>query len=93
MQIAPSSLDRQMQLMNGYHAEQSKANQLLAILCFDGLESKSRLVAVFELYVSFLIWNDHLMLQVPSGASTELCDHNVAVTEEVNVEVGVGTGL
>ena len=33
------------------------------------------------------------MLQVPSGAPTELCDYDVAVAEEVDVEVGVRTGL
>ena len=33
------------------------------------------------------------MLQIPSGAPTELRDHDVAVTQEVDVEVGVGTGL
>ena len=33
------------------------------------------------------------MLKIPSGAPTELCDHDVAVAEEVDVEVDVRTGL
>ena len=62
-------------------------------LCFHNLEGKPGLVALFELHVHFLTRDDHLVLQVPSGASTEFRDDGVAVAEEVDVEVGVVTGL
>ena len=65
----------------------------LQTLCSDNLECKSGLVALFELHVHFFIADYHLVLQVPPSAPAELRDDGVAVAEEVNVEVGVITGL
>ena len=62
-------------------------------LCINNLESKSRLVALFQLHVSFLIRGDHIMLQIPTRTSTEFCNHDIAVAEEVNVKVSVRTRL
>ncbi len=62
-------------------------------LCINHLESKSRLVALFQLHVSFLIRKDHLMLQIPTSTSTEFCNYDIAVAEEVNVKIGVRTRL
>lgn len=59
----------------------------------NNLEGKPRFVTLVQLHVDLFIWGDHLMLQIPSDTPTELCDHDVAVAEEVDVEVGVGTGL
>ena len=59
----------------------------------DNLERKSRFIALGQLYVDIFIGGNHLVLQIPSGAPTEFCDHDVAVAEEVDVEVGVGTWL
>ena len=58
-------------------------------LCFHNFERKPRVVTLFQLHVNFLILDYHLMLQVPPSASTELSDDGIAVTEEVDVEVGV----
>ena len=45
------------------------------------------------MHVDFLVWDNHFVVQVPSRAATELCDDGVAVAEEVDVEVDVGTWL
>lgn len=62
-------------------------------LCLHNLETKSRLVTLFQLHVGFLILGDHVMLQVPSSTPTELCDHNITVAKEVDVEGGMRTWL
>lgn len=62
-------------------------------LCLNNLETKSRLVTLFQLHVSFLILGDHVMLQIPSSTPTELCDHDITVAKEVNVKGGVRTWL
>lgn len=62
-------------------------------LCFNNLKGKARVVALFKLHVDFLIMDDHLMLQVPPSAPTELREDGIAIAEEVDVEVGMGTGL
>ena len=62
-------------------------------LCFDNFKGKPRLVALFQLHVDFLIMDYHLVLQVPPCAPTELGDDGVAIAEEVDVEVGMGTRL
>ena len=73
----------------GYHCRLQKVSTLY----FDNLERKARVVALFQLHVNLLPGDDHLVLQVPPGASTELGDDGVAIAEEVDVEVGVGAGL
>ena len=78
-----------MNAIGGYHA----GKQTPTLWIDNNLERKPRLVALAQLHVDFFIWGNHLMLQIPSGAPTELCDHDVAVAEEVDVEVGVRTGL
>ena len=65
------------------------SNSLSCTLCFHNLEGKPGLVALFELHVHFLVRDDHLVLQVPAGTSTEFGDDGVAVAEEIDVEVGV----
>ena len=69
---------------HGYHALRSRPT-----LCFHNLEGKPGLVALFELHVHFFVRDDHLVLQVPSGAPTEFRDDGVAIAEEIDVEVGV----
>ena len=64
-------------------------NSLSCTLCFHNLEGKARFVALFKMYVHFLVRDDHLVLQVPAGTPTEFRDDGVAVAEEVDVEVGV----
>lgn len=81
----PSSL-RQMQLVGIMQATKST-------LCFNNLERKPRVVALFQLHVNSLLWHDHLMLQVPPSAPTELGDDGIAIAEEVNVEGGVRAWL
>ena len=58
-------------------------------LCLDNLEGESRLVAILQLHIYLLSLGDHFMLQIPSGTPTELCDHDVAVAEEVDVEISM----
>ena len=77
----PSSLP-QMQLMGIMQANNST-------LCLNNLERKSRVVALFQLHVNFLIMGDHLMLQIPSSTSTELGDDGITITQKVDVKVGV----
>ena len=62
-------------------------------LCLNNLESKSRLVTLFQLHVSFLILGDHVMLQIPTSTPTELCDYDITVAKEVNVKGGMRTRL
>ena len=75
--------------IGGYHA----GNQTPRYESMNDLERKPGFVALVQLHVDFFVWGDHLVLQIPFGAPTELCDDDVAVAEEVDVEVGVGTGL
>lgn len=81
-----ASMLRQMQFMGIMQTTNST-------LCFHNFESKPRVVALFQLHVNFLILDYHLMLQVPTSASTELSDDGIAVAEEVDVKVGVRTRL
>ncbi len=77
---------RQMQLMGIMQATKST-------LCLDNFEGEPRVVALFQLHVNLLVMDNHLVLQVPSGASTELGDDSIAVAEEVDVEVGMRARL
>ena len=70
-----------------------QANQTPRYGLMNDLERKPRFVALAQLHVDFFIGGNHFVLQIPSGAPTELCDHDVAVAEEVDVEIGVGAGL
>ena len=74
--------------IGGYHAGDPDS-----ALCVNNLERKPGFVALVQLHVDFFIGGDHVVLQIPSGAPAELCDYDVAVAEEVDVEVGVGAGL
>lgn len=56
------------------------------------LEVMPALVAFFKLNVNLLVRRDHIVLQVPPGASAELRDDDVAVAEEIDIEVDVGHG-
>jgi len=36
-----------------------------------------------------LLWLHHFMLEVPFGALTKLCNHDIAVAKQIDVEVDV----
>ncbi len=46
-------------------------------------------MAVLELRLDDLTLGDHLVSQIPSGTSAEFGDHDIAVTEQIDVEVDV----
>lgn len=48
---------------------------------------------VAQLDIDLLRFGYHLVLQVPAGASAELGDDDVAVAEEVHVEIDMGARL